>query len=82
MVSKFPLVPGIDLVGTVESRTNTGIAVGDSVMLNGWGVGEAQWGGLAQKARLKGEWLVPLPATLTPRQAMAIGTAGKTPCSA
>lgn len=78
VVRRFPLVPGIDLVGTVEASTHEGIAVGDSVVLNGWGVGENHWGGLAQKARLKGEWLVPLPAAFTPRQAMSIGTAGYT----
>lgn len=78
VVRKFPLVPGIDLVGTVESSSHEGIAVGDAVVLNGWGVGEGHWGGLAQKAKLKGEWLVPLPAAFTPKQAMAIGTAGYT----
>ncbi|AWI79082.1 MAG: alcohol dehydrogenase [Betaproteobacteria bacterium HGW-Betaproteobacteria-13] len=78
VVRKFPLVPGIDLVGTVESSSHDGIAVGDAVVLNGWGVGEGHWGGLAQKAKLKGEWLVPLPAAFTPKQAMAIGTAGYT----
>ena len=78
VVRKFPMVPGIDLAGTVEASTHAGIAVGDKVVLNGWGVGEGQWGGLAQRARLKGDWLVPLPAAFTPRQAMAIGTAGYT----
>ncbi len=76
VVRKFPLVPGIDLVGTVEASTNPDFKVGDKVVLNGWGVGETHWGGLAQKARLKGDWLVPLPAVFTPQQAMAIGTAG------
>jgi acrylyl-CoA reductase (NADPH) len=78
VVRKFPMVPGIDLVGTVSQSSHPGIAVGETVLLNGWGVGENHWGGLAQKARLKGEWLVPLPAGLTPKQAMAIGTAGYT----
>lgn len=78
VVRKFPMVPGIDLAGTVEASTHAGIAVGDKVVLNGWGVGEGHWGGLAQRARLKGDWLVPLPAAFTPRQAMAIGTAGYT----
>ena len=78
VVRKFPMVPGIDLVGTVEASDSAEWKVGDKVILNGWGVGETHWGGLAQKARLKGEWLVPLPATLSPRQAMAIGTAGYT----
>ena len=78
VVRKFPMVPGIDLAGTVESSDSPEWKVGDKVVLNGWGVGETHWGGLAQKARLKGEWLVPLPAALSPRQAMAIGTAGYT----
>ena len=78
VVRKFPMVPGIDLAGTVEASSHSGIAVGDAVVLNGWGVGEGHWGGLAQRARLKGDWLVPLPAAFTPRQAMAIGTAGYT----
>lgn len=78
VVRKFPMVPGIDLAGTVEASSHAGIAVGDAVVLNGWGVGEGHWGGLAQRARLKGDWLVPLPAAFTPRQAMAIGTAGYT----
>jgi acrylyl-CoA reductase (NADPH) len=78
VVRKFPLVPGIDLVGTVEETSNPGYKVGDKVVLNGWGVGESHWGGLAQKARLKGDWLVPLPDAFSPQQAMAIGTAGYT----
>ncbi len=78
VVRKFPLVPGIDRAGTVEATTNPDYQVGDQVVLNGWGVGESHWGGLAQKARLKGEWLVPLPKAFSPRQAMAIGTAGYT----
>ncbi|MCP5240321.1 MAG: MDR family oxidoreductase [Rhodocyclaceae bacterium] len=78
VVRKFPMVPGIDLVGTVEHSSNPEYKVGDAVVLNGWGVGEGHWGGLAQKARLKGDWLVPLPKGFTPKQAMAIGTAGYT----
>ena len=78
VVRKFPLVPGIDLVGTVEQTSNPSYKVGDQVVLNGWGVGETHWGGLAQKARLKGDWLVPLPAAFSSKQAMAIGTAGYT----
>jgi acrylyl-CoA reductase (NADPH) len=78
VVRKFPLVPGIDLAGTVEETSNPGYKVGDKVVLNGWGVGESHWGGLAQKARLKGDWLVPLPDAFSPQQAMAIGTAGYT----
>ncbi|WP_291988379.1 MDR family oxidoreductase [Candidatus Accumulibacter sp. ACC007] len=78
VVRKFPMVPGVDLVGTVEASSHSAYKPGDSVVLNGWGVGETRWGGLAQKARLNGEWLVPLPAQFTPQQAMAIGTAGYT----
>lgn len=73
-----PLVPGIDLVGTVTESTSADWKAGDTVVLNGWGVGEGHWGGLGQKASLKGEWLVPLPSAFTPQQAMAIGTAGYT----
>lgn len=78
VVRKFPMVPGIDLAGTVMSSTHADFKVGDAVVLNGWGVGEGHPGGLAQKARLKGDWLVPLPAAFKPEQAMAIGTAGYT----
>ena len=78
VVRKFPLVPGIDLAGTVETSSHPDYQPGDMVVLNGWGVGEGHWGGLAQKARLKGDWLVPLPGQFTPRHAMAIGTAGYT----
>jgi acrylyl-CoA reductase (NADPH) len=75
---KFPMVPGIDLVGTVRESSNADWNAGDQVVLNGWGVGEGHWGGLAQVARLRGEWLVPLPSAFSPSQAMAIGTAGYT----
>ena len=78
VVRKFPMVPGIDLAGVVESSAHPDYQPGDAVLLNGWGVGETHWGGLAQKARLQGDWLVPLPAAFTPQQAMAIGTAGYT----
>ena len=78
VVRKFPMIPGIDLVGVVEESTHPEHKVGDSVLLNGWGVGEGHWGGLAQKARLNGDWLIPLPASFSPAQAMAIGTAGYT----
>lgn len=78
VVRKFPMVPGIDLAGTVESSTHPDYKPGDAVVLNGWGVGETHWGGLAQKARLNGDWLVPLAPAFTPAQAMAIGTAGYT----
>lgn len=78
VVRTFPMVPGIDLAGTVEHSTHPDYKAGDAVILNGWGVGEAHWGGLAQKARVDGDWLVPLPPQFTPQQAMAIGTAGYT----
>ncbi len=78
VVRKFPMVPGIDLVGTVRSSDHGDWKAGDKVVLNGWGVGEGHWGGLSQVARLKGDWLVPLPSAFTPKQAMAIGTAGYT----
>lgn len=78
VVRKFPMVPGIDLAGVVEESTHPEHKVGDRVLLNGWGVGEVHWGGLAQKARLNGDWLVPLPSEFSPQQAMAIGTAGYT----
>ncbi len=78
VVRDFPMVPGIDLAGTVESSNNAAYQPGDAVVLNGWGVGEVHWGGLAQKARLKADWLIPLPKNFTPRQAMMIGTAGYT----
>ena len=78
VVRKFPMVPGIDLAGVVETSAHPDYQVGDAVLLNGWGVGETHWGGLAQRARLNGDWLVPLPAAFTPAQAMAIGTAGYT----
>ncbi len=76
VIRKFPLVPGIDCAGTVEASTHPDFKPGESVVLNGWGVGESHSGGLAQKARLSGDWLIPMPAAFTPRQAMAIGTAG------
>lgn len=78
VVRQFPMVPGIDLVGTVEHSESDKFKVGDSVLLNGFGVGEVHCGGLAEKARLKSEWLIPLPKAFSPRQAMAIGTAGYT----
>ena len=78
VVRKFPLHAGIDFAGTVEASDDTRYKPGDAVLLNGFGVGETHSGGLAQKARVKADWLVPLPAGLTARQAMAIGTAGYT----
>lgn len=78
VVRKFPMVPGIDIVGTVEQSEHPNYEVGDAVILNGWGVGETHWGGLAQVARLKGDWLIPLPKGMAARDAAAIGTAGYT----
>ncbi|MGY2169467.1 oxidoreductase [Pseudomonas gingeri] len=78
VVRRFPMVPGIDLVGTVEHSSHADYQAGDAVLLNGWGVGEGHWGGLAQKARLNGDWLIPLPRGFTAAQTMAIGTAGFT----
>jgi acrylyl-CoA reductase (NADPH) len=78
IIRTFPLIPGIDLAGVVERSANKEFSAGDRVVLNGWGVGETHHGGFAQRARVKAEWLVKLPAELTTRQAMAIGTAGYT----
>ncbi len=78
VVRSFPMVPGIDLAGTITATSHPDWAVGDKVVLNGFGVGEGHWGGLAQKARLNGDWLVALPSEFTAKQAMAIGTAGYT----
>ena len=78
VVRKFPLHAGIDFAGTVETSDDARFKPGDAVLLNGFGVGESHSGGLAQKARVKADWLVPLPAGLSARQAMAIGTAGYT----
>jgi acrylyl-CoA reductase (NADPH) len=78
VVRKFPLVAGIDFAGTVEASSHPRWQAGDRVVLNGWGVGETHSGGLAQRARVRGDWLVALPAGLSTKQAMAIGTAGYT----
>ena len=78
IVRKWPMVAGIDGAGVVEASTHALWRPGDNVILNGWGAGETHWGCLAQKARLKGDWLVRRPANFTARQAMAIGTAGYT----
>ncbi|WP_265922667.1 acrylyl-CoA reductase (NADPH) [Cupriavidus nantongensis] len=78
VVRKWPMVAGIDGAGTVLESAHPRWKAGDKVVLNGYGVGETHWGCLAQRARLKGDWLVPLPAAFTTRQAMAIGTAGYT----
>ena len=78
VVRHFPMVPGIDLAGVVESSSAERFKTGDKVLLNGFGVGETHCGGLAQKAVLKSDWLIPLPEAFSPAQAMAIGTAGYT----
>lgn len=78
VVRRFPLIPGIDLAGTVLESQHPDWRPGDKVVLNGWGVGETHSGGLAERARVQGDWLVPLPSGLSPRDAMAIGTAGYT----
>ena len=78
LVRNYPHVPGIDFAGTVEDSSDPRYKAGDKVVLTGWRVGEAHWGGYAQKARVKADWLVPLPDGLTTRQAMAVGTAGFT----
>lgn len=78
IVRSFPMVPGIDLAGCVLASSNPAYSAGDKVLLTGWGVGERHWGGLAQQARVKCEWLTPIPAGADSHQVMAIGTAGFT----
>ncbi|BBU56909.1 quinone oxidoreductase [Mameliella alba] len=78
LVRKYPHVPGIDFAGTIEESSDDRYKPGDKVVLTGWRVGEAHWGGYAQKARVKADWLVPLPEGLDTRAAMAVGTAGLT----
>lgn len=78
LVKQYPHVPGIDFSGTVLTSTHRDYQPGDKVILTGWRVGEVRWGGFAQKARVNGDWLVPLPPGLSSRQAMAVGTAGLT----
>jgi acrylyl-CoA reductase (NADPH) len=78
VVRRFPMIPGIDFCGMVESSSHPDWKPGDRVILNGWGVGETHLGAYAEKARVKGEWLVPVPSGMTGREAMAIGTAGYT----
>lgn len=78
VVRRFPMVPGIDLAGIVEHSEHPEWTAGDRVLLNGWGIGEEHWGGLAQYARVDGDWLTRLPPSLNSHQAMAIGTAGYT----
>ena len=78
LVRNYPHIPGIDFAGTVEASDDPRYKAGDKVVLTGWRVGEAYWGGYSQKARVKADWLVPLPEGLDTRQAMAVGTAGLT----
>lgn len=78
VVRRFPMIPGIDFAGTVVQSNHPSWQEGDRVVLNGWGVGENHCGGLAETARVKGDWLVRLPSAFTSRQAMSIGTAGYT----
>jgi acrylyl-CoA reductase (NADPH) len=78
VVRSFPMIPGIDFAGEVLESASPEFKVGDLVLLNGWGVGEGHWGGLAQQARVKADWLIPLPKGFTAKQALAIGTAGYT----
>jgi acrylyl-CoA reductase (NADPH) len=78
VVRRFPMIAGIDFAGTVESSSHPAWKAGDKVILNGWGLGETHLGAYAQKARVKGDWLVRLPASMSTRDAMAIGTAGYT----
>lgn len=78
VVRRFPMIPGVDCAGIVEASDNPDFQAGDRVILNGWGTGETHLGSYAEKARVRGDWLIPLPKGLTPSQAMAVGTAGFT----
>ena len=78
VVRRFPMIPGIDFAGVVEASAHPAFKPGDAVLLNGWGTGETHLGGYAERSRVKGEWLIPLPGGFTPAQAMAVGTAGYT----
>lgn len=78
IIKDFPMVPGVDLSGTVISSQDVRYKVGDKIVSTGWGVGENHWGGMSQLARLKADWLVPLPIGLSSKQTMMIGTAGFT----
>jgi len=78
VIRHWPMVPGIDLVGTVMESASSEFSEGDKVLLNGFGVGEVHWGGYAERARLKSDWLIALPAGIEPKQAMGVGTAGYT----
>ena len=78
VVRRFPMIPGVDFAGVVETSAHPDFKAGDQVVLNGWGLGETHLGAYAEKARVKGDWLIPLPKGLSPAEAMAIGTAGYT----
>ena len=78
VVRRFPMIPGIDFAGVVEASDDPAYKPGDAVLLNGWGTGETHLGGYAERSRVRGDWLIPLPAGLTAAQAMAVGTAGYT----
>ncbi|WP_262296228.1 acrylyl-CoA reductase (NADPH) [Microvirga sesbaniae] len=78
VVRRFPMIPGVDLAGVVEASSNPAFKPGDAVVLNGWGLGETHLGAYAEKVRVKGDWLIPLPQALSAEQAMAVGTAGYT----
>jgi acrylyl-CoA reductase (NADPH) len=78
VVRRFPMIPGVDLAGTVEASSHPEFKPGDAVVLNGWGLGETHLGAYAEKVRVKGDWLIPLPQGLSAAQAMAVGTAGYT----
>ena len=78
IVRSWPMIPGIDLAGTVTESSNPDVSVGDKVLVNGWGIGEETFGGFSQRARIQGEWTVPVPENFTTAQTMAIGTAGYT----
>jgi acrylyl-CoA reductase (NADPH) len=78
VIRHWPMVPGIDLVGTVTESASSEFSAGDKVLLNGFGVGEVHWGGYAERARLKSDWLIALPSGIEPKQAMGVGTAGYT----
>ena len=78
VVRRFPMIPGVDLAGTVETSSHPEFKPGDAVVLNGWGLGETHFGAYAEKARVKGDWLIPLPSGMSAAQAMAVGTAGYT----
>ena len=78
IVRSWPMIPGIDLAGTVAESSNPDVSVGDKVLVNGWGIGEETFGGFSQRARIQGEWTVPVPENFATAQTMAIGTAGYT----